>query len=103
MAKVVLLGMKCMIYQFISVDFILRNINYADLKNSPDYTLLYGVKTDNCFIKIFYDDNRKKGKDWEISLTTNKFIMFPTICAYKIINNQQNSLNFIQTITYESI
>ena len=81
----------------------LLNINPIDLRNSPDYTLLYGVKVTDCNIKINYNDNKRKGKIWNIPLINNNFIMFPSSCMYYIINNQKNSLNFIQTITYESI
>ena len=81
----------------------LLNINPVDLTNSPDYTLLYGVDVKECDVRIYYDDNRKKGRSWDIDLTNNKFIMFPSTCMYYITNNQKNSLNFIQTITYESV
>lgn len=81
----------------------LLNIDPVDLKNSPDYTLIYGVKTNKCFIKIYYDDNRRKGRSWDIQLKDNMFIMFPSINMYHIENNQKDSLNFIQTITYEFI
>ena len=79
----------------------LLNIDPVDLRNSPDYTLLYGVKVDNCMVRIFYDDNRRKGRSWDISLENNKFIMFPSSNMYTIKNKQKDSLNFIQTITYE--
>ena len=81
----------------------LLNADPVDLKNSPDYTLLYGVKVNNCSVKIHYDDNRRRGRSWDIDLTDNKFIMFPSINMYHITNNQKDSLNFIQTITYEFI
>tara|TARA_R110000796_G_scaffold232449_2_gene350716 strand:- start:494 stop:997 length:504 start_codon:yes stop_codon:yes gene_type:complete len=81
----------------------LLNINPVDLHNSPDFTLLYGVKTNNCKIKIFYDDNRRKGRSWDIDLTDNKFIMFPATCMYYITNKQNNYFNFVETITYEFI
>ena len=32
----------------------LLNIDPVDLRNSPDFTLLYGVKVDNCSVKIHY-------------------------------------------------
>ena len=79
----------------------LLNIDPVDLRDSPDYTLLYGVKVNNCSVTICYDDNRKKGGTWEIPLTNNKFIMFPSTQMYYITNHQKDSLNFIQTITYE--
>mgnify|MGYP003640160768 FL=1 len=79
----------------------LLDVDPIDLKHSPDYTLLYGVKVDNCCVKICYDDNKRKGRTWTIPLSNNKFIMFPSTNMYSIINNQKDSLNFIQTITYE--
>ena len=81
----------------------LLNIDPVDLRNSPDYTLLYGVKVKNCVVRIHYEDNRRKGRSWDIELTNNKFIMFPSTNMYYITNNQQDSLNFVQTITYEYI
>ena len=36
----------------------LLNSDPIDLRSSPDYTLLYGAKVDNCIVKICYDDNR---------------------------------------------
>lgn len=81
----------------------LLNIDPVDLRNSPDYTLLYGVKVNKCFIRIHYDDNRRKGRSWDIELKDNMFVMFPSTNMYYITNNQKDSLNFIQTITYEFI
>ena len=81
----------------------LLNIDPVDLRNSPDYTLLYGVKTNNCFVRIFYDDNRRKGRSWDIELKDNMFIMFPSTNMYYLNNRQKDALNFVQTITYEYI
>ena len=81
----------------------LLNIDPVDLRNSPDFTLLYGVKVEDCNVKIHYEDNRRKGRSWNIPLENNKFIMFPSICMYYLTNNQKDSLNFVQTITYEYI
>ena len=81
----------------------LLNIDPVDLRNSPDYTLLYGVKVKDCMVRVHYEDNRRKGRSWDIPLTNNKFIMFPSTNMYYITNNQKDSLNFVQTITYEYI
>tara|TARA_R110000850_G_scaffold221104_1_gene346846 strand:- start:256 stop:759 length:504 start_codon:yes stop_codon:yes gene_type:complete len=81
----------------------LLNIDPIDLKNSPDFTMLYGVKVKDCFVRIYYENNRHKGNSWDIELTDNKFIMFPSTNMYVIFNNQKENLNFIQTITYEHI
>ena len=85
----------------ISQPFI--NIDPVDLRNSPDYTLLYGVQVKDCMVRIHYEDNRRKGRSWDIPLTNNKFIMFPSTNMYYLTNNQKDSLNFVQTITYEYI
>jgi len=81
----------------------LLNIDPVDLKNSPDYTFLYGVNVKDCSVRIHYDDNRRAGRSWDIPLTNNKFIIFPSTQMYYITNTQKDSLNFIQTITYEFI
>ena len=83
------------------VSIPLLNIDTVDLRNSPDYTCLYGVQVDKCNIRIHYDDNRRKGRSWDIPLENNKFIIFPSTCMYYLTNKQKNSLNFVQTITYE--
>jgi len=81
----------------------LLDVDPVDLRNSPDFTLLYGVKVDKCWVRIHYEDNRRKGRSWDIELTNNKFIMFPSTNMYYLTNNQKDSLNFVQTITYEYI
>ena len=81
----------------------LLNIDPVDLRNSPDYTLLYGVNVKDCSVRIHYDDNRRKGRSWDIPLKNNQFLMFPSTNMYYITNNQKDSLNFILTITNEFI
>ena len=85
----------------ISQPFI--NVDPVDLRNSPDFTLLYGVKVKDCTVRIHYEDNRRKGRSWDIELKDNMFIMFPSTNMYYITNNQKDSLNFVQTILYEYI
>ena len=81
----------------------LLNIDPVDLRNSPDFTLLYGVKVKDCMIRIHFEDNRRKGRSWDIELKNNKFIMFPSTLVYHISNNQKEKLNFILKTTYEYI
>ena len=81
----------------------LLNVDPVDLRNSADFTLLYGVKVEDCSVRIHYEDNRRKGRSWDIPLINNEFIMFPSTCMYYLTNNQKDSLNFVQTITYEYI
>jgi hypothetical protein len=91
------------IYKPAETTIPLLNIDPVDLRNSPDFTLLYGVKVKDCIVRIHYEDNRRKGRSWDIELTDNKFIMFPSTNMYYIKNKQKDSLNFIQTMTYEYI
>tara|TARA_R100000687_G_scaffold94_1_gene77 strand:+ start:102 stop:611 length:510 start_codon:yes stop_codon:yes gene_type:complete len=91
------------IYKPQEISIPLLNIDPVDLKNSPDYTLLYGVKVKDCSVRIHYDDNKRAGRSWDIPLTNNQFIMFPSTNMYYITNNQKDSLNFIHTITYEFV
>ena len=79
------------IYKPQEVTIPLLNIDPVDLRNSADFTFLYGVKVKNCMVRIHYEDNRRKGRSWDIPLENNKFIMFPTTNMYYL------------TITYEFI
>ena len=89
------------IYKPAETTIPLLNIDPVDLRNSPDFTMLYGVKVKDCFVRIHYEDNRRKGRSWDIELKNNMFIMFPSTNMYYLTNNQKDSLNFVQTITYE--
>tara|TARA_R100001015_G_C4621484_1_gene178691 strand:+ start:425 stop:928 length:504 start_codon:yes stop_codon:yes gene_type:complete len=78
-------------------------VDPVDLKDSPDFILLYGVNAVDCNVRIYYDDNRRKGRSWDISLTNNQFIMFPSTNHYRIENNQKELINFVQFISYDYI
>ena len=75
----------------------------VDLRNSPDFTFLYGVNVQDCIVRIHYEDNRRKGRSWDIPLENNNFIMFPSTNMYYLTNNQKEKLNFVLKITYEYI
>ena len=83
----------------------LLQLDSLDLRNSPDYVMLYGVNVgkDSCKVFIEYDDNRRKGRSWEIFLNDNNFVMFPSTQRYHITANTSEQLNFILTTTYEFI
>ena len=83
----------------------LLQVDPVDLRNSADYVMLYGVNVgkDSCKVFIEYDDNRRKGRSWEIPLNNNNFIMFPSTQRYHITANTSEQLNFILTTTYEFI
>ena len=84
---------------------LMHSLEPVDLKNSPDYTLIYGVNVepDSCECIVEYDDNRRKNRTWHIPIENNKFIMFPSTNRYSFSPNTSNSLNIILTINYEYI
>ena len=91
------------VYKPQEISIPLLNIDPVDLRNSADYTFLYGVNVKDCSVRIHYDQNRRAGRSWDIPLTNNSFVMFPSTQMYYITNNQKDSLNFIFTTTYEFI
>ena len=91
------------VYKPAEISVPLLNIDPGDLRNSPDYTLLYGVNVKDCRVRIHYDDNRRKGRSWDMPVMNNQFIIFPSTQMYYITNTQKDSLNFILTITHEFI
>ena len=84
---------------------LMHSVDPVDLRNSPDYTLIYGVdvESDSCECIIEYDDNRRKNRTWHIPIQNNHFIMFPATQRYMITENTSNKLNTILVINYEYI
>ena len=81
-----------------------NNVDPVDLRNSSDFTLLYGVDLKQPVeVVIEYDDNRRKGRTWNIFLEDNKFLLFPSTQKYFIKKNESDSMNIFLTINYEYI
>jgi hypothetical protein len=81
-----------------------NNIDPIDLKNAPDYTCLYGVDIQGkCEITIEYDDCRRKGRTWKVSMENNKYYIFPSTLRYFITSSDTDKFNIILTTTYEYI
>ena len=85
--------------------FIRHQVDPVDLRNSPDYTLVYGtfVGKDSCELVIEYDDNRRKYRTWHIPIKNNYFYMFPSTQRYFITENKSEQMNVLLTINYEFI
>lgn len=83
------------IYGPLEQSYSRTQINPLNLKNSPDYTWIYGVdvQKDSCELVIEYDDNRRKGRTWHIPLENNKFIIFPSTHRYFISKNKGAQMN----------
>ena len=84
---------------------LMHSVDPVDLRNSPVYTLIYGVdvESDSCECIIEYDDNRRKNRTWHLPIKNNDFIMFPATQRYMITENTSNKLNTILVINYEYI
>lgn len=78
----------------------LMEADLNNLKHSPDFCLFYGIKVEQCFFRIYYDDNRVKNKHWDVELKNNHFIIFPSTNLYTIHNKQNYNLNYIQKINF---
>ena len=81
----------------------LNNVDAVDLRNSADFTCLYGVKVKDCDVTILFDDNRRKGRSWHIPINNNYFFMFPSTQRYYITKNTSDEMNVLLTINYEYI
>jgi hypothetical protein len=80
-------------------------INPLDLKNAPDYVIIYGLQVADadCELVIEYDDNKRKNQIKRLPLKDNKFIIFPSTQRYYITKNKQDKLNVILTTVCEYI
>ena len=80
-------------------------VDPVDLRNSPDYTLVYAVDVEDNSSELIieYDDNRRKNRTWHLPIKNNNFIMFPATNKYCITENTSKKLNTILTIGYEYI
>ena len=75
----------------------------VDINASPDYVMLYGIQTTDCFVRIHYENYRSNKQYMDFELKRNNFLLFPANSQYQISNMQPKELNFIQTITYDSL
>jgi hypothetical protein len=93
------------VYEYQQQSFLRNNIEPLDLKNSPDYTFVYGVDVgqDSCNMIIEYDDNRRANRTWHIPMNNNYFVMFPSTQKYFITKNKTKQFNVFLTTTYEYI
>jgi hypothetical protein len=93
------------VYKSHESSFTRHQVESLLLKNSPDYTCLYGLEVakHSCELVIEYDDNRRKNRTWHIPLTDNQFIIFPSAQRYFISKNKSKHMNVFLTMTYEYI
>ena len=78
------------VYEYNQKSFSRTTVDPVDLRNSPDYTLIYGVDVgkDSTGVVIEYEDNRRKGRTWHLPLNNNHFVMFPSTNQYFITPNK---------------
>ena len=84
---------------------LMHSVDPVDLRNSPDYTLIYGldIEPNSCECIIEYDNNRRKNRTLHLPIKNNEFIMFPATQRYMITENKSDKLNTILVINYEYI
>ena len=81
-----------------------NTVDLVDLRNSPDYTLLYGVDIDDKLdVTIEYNDNRRANRSWTIPLQNNKFIIFPSMQRFYVSENKTKRIQTILLTSYEYI
>jgi hypothetical protein len=69
-------------------------VNPVDLKHSPDYTVIYALKTSPCNLTVYYDDNRRAGRSYKIDVRENEFYIFPSCLHYSITDNKSDQINY---------
>jgi hypothetical protein len=80
----------------------IRHIDPLNLRETPDFVMLYGVdiKDRQSKITFKYDDNRRVSREYWLPLKTNQFILFPSTTSYSISKNKSDDINTVLTITY---
>ena len=80
----------------------IKHIDPLNLRETPDFVLLYGVdiKDRQSKITFKYDDNRRVSREYWLPLKTNQFILFPSTTSYFISKNKSDDINTVLTITY---
>ena len=48
----------------------------------------------NVKVRIYYDDNRRKGRSWDIDLKIISLFLFPSTLLYCISNKQKEKIKF---------
>jgi|TARA_Y100000114_G_C11727140_1_gene311590 hypothetical protein len=82
----------------------LRAYNAMDVKNSPDYTCLYGVNVGKDSVKIIirYDNHKLKECTKIMNLNNNDFVFFPSTLNYHIAKNKSEQLNCILNLSFRN-
>lgn len=75
--------------------------NY-DIKNSPDYTLIFCVKNEETPINFYldYTDHRDKDRIHKISLETNKFIIFNSDLKFRTEKNKNKDNSYFLLLNF---
>jgi len=80
-------------------------IDPLDLRNSPDYVMVYGVDVQpkSASIVIEYDDNRRVNRSWHLPLTNNYFVIFPSTQKFFITANTSDKQNIFLTTLFQYV
>ena len=81
--------------------FFRNMIDPVNIKESPDYVMIYGVEVDkNASVVLEIKDRRGVNKLSVYPISNNHFIMFPAYLRFFINENQSFQTNIFLTTTY---
>ena len=91
------------IFQPQDKSYLRHHVNPMDLKESPAFTMVYGVNValDSCNIIIEYNNNNIKGLTCSLPLKENDYLVFPSHLRYMVSTNQSYKTNCMLTSTYK--
>lgn len=72
-----------------------HHIDYLDVRNSPDYTLMYVVEANNSEIVVEYNDHRKQGNSYNIKLKNKDLIMWNSDLNYYLTPNLEEEYRIL--------
>jgi hypothetical protein len=80
-------------------------VDPLDLKNSPDFVMVYGVdvQPNSSTVVIEYDDNRRANRTWHVPIENNKFVIFTSNQKFFISQNISQEQNIFLTTTFDYI
>ena len=75
-----------------------NNINKKDVLNSPVFTFIYCVDTEDDVLVLHWEDYRNKNKFLEIPLENKKYIMWNSNLKYHIVPNKKDKKRTLMLI-----
>ena len=93
------------IIQYAEQSFSRKVLEENDLKNEPDYVMVYAVDVypDSAQVVIEYDNNKRRDKTWFQPLNTGDFALFPTNQRFFLAGNETKHPNTFLITTFKEV